>query len=64
MGTMSQYVGVAGNTFGAGDSYNIYWRINQANCNPRRYTPDAEEDGRLKTATEAHLVIYEYKNYQ
>ena len=64
MGTMSQYVGVAGNTFGAGDSYNIYWRINTANSNPRRYTPDAEEDARLKTATEAHLVIYEYKNYQ
>ena len=39
MSHQSQYCRVAGNTFGAGDSYNIYWRQAQTDCNPSRYTP-------------------------
>lgn len=64
MTTMSQYVGIAASTFGSGDSYNIYWRVQTTNSNPSFYCPDGEQDGRIRTATEAHLVIYEYKNYQ
>ena len=60
----TQYCGVASNTFGAGDVYNIYWRVNQISANPARYTPDSMIHPRVKTPTEAHLVIYEYKNYQ
>ena len=64
MTTNSQYVGVAGNTFGAGDSYNIYWRVQTVSSQPKRFTPTSSIDHRIHTATEAHLVIYEYKNYQ
>jgi len=65
MSTMTQYCGIAASTFGNGDKYNVYWRSGSAGGNsPSRFFIDGESDSRLATATEAHLVIYEYKNYQ
>ena len=57
-----QWCYLAPNSFTANKEYAVWMRTNTASSNPRFFNPDAENDARLRTPTEASLVIYEYKN--